>query len=881
MIAGLLLLALAFQEERTVDADLEQLLAAEVARWESAAELPAPDELAVLLAEAETLDAPRLFQSLGDLGHKLAQAGRKEEGRALVRWSGEQALAVGALATRSWALEWLGQEAWVSGALDEAAALLTEAATTDAQRGFAGDEARHRADVARLFMTLGRHADALVEIQRAEEAAARSRSDQAARLAAEAHASLLYDLGRHREALALCAAHAPLDALAPVPDESWVRLDLLAATILADVGRLETAVGYARRAHTLALDPAVLRLAPLLHLEAKLTFGLQLGDLGRVEEGLGLLRSAAREFKRQGDRRGAAWAEKNYGFVTLAALEFSTAARYLERAWTAGRELGVPFLEGIGALGTAEALDGSGGDEARIEEALGVAERVGEALADAQIRWRVAALRGRRALARDEPRNALPYLRAAVAGIEAWRRRLAADGLVEHALRARSDVYRDAARAAAESGAFEEACTYAGLLQARLLDERVARRDGPLAPAPSAELERLRARVAELELARGSELEEASAELDRALLAADLAAGRALAGVEQALPLAELRAGLAAEALDLALVFLVGARESLVLGIEAAPDRLPSVVRVALTREELSRDVARLRRPLELLEAGAVDLAHLDFDVALARRLHEQLVAPLELVEGTRIALLLDGDLHALPFEALVTGGALGNFDHERAGGHLDDLHFLGEAQAFVRVASLARLARPRAARAGETVVVRPPVALATGAAALDLVPGARLVAEAGSVEFERELTRAARLHLAAHGRLDPERPAHGWLLLGGADGRGAPFEAWRAADLALDGLELVLAACHSGRGAWYEGAGLVGLTGGFLAGGAREVVASLWAVGDGESARFLTRYHAERARGTDAPEALRRARVATRRESPHPFAWAAWIVQR
>ncbi|MEQ1894649.1 MAG: CHAT domain-containing protein, partial [Planctomycetota bacterium] len=469
--------------------------------------------------------------------------------------------------------------------------------------------------------------------------------------------------------------------------------------------------------------------------------------------------------------------------------------------------------------------------------------------------------------------------------VETWRRRLAAGGLVEHALRARADIYRDAARAAAESGAPAEALAFAGLLQARLLDERDARREGPLAEAPSAELERLRERVGELELVRtpegAAELARASEELERALLAQGLDAKRILSDGAGTLSLEDLHAGMAAQGLDVALVYIVGTRVSLVLRIEAGPKSSLSTHSIALTRAELAAAMARLRAPLERLEAGELDLAHLPFDVELARRLHALLVEPLDLAPGTRVALLLDGDLQALPFEMLVSGGAPGRFDPARAGAHLAGVDFLGETQAFVRVASLARLARPRSARTGETVVVLPPAALGVPRASADLVPGARRVADAGVANLTSELARSARVHIAAHGHLDPARPAHGWLLLGGDDARGAPFEAWRAAELPLDGLEVVLAACHTGRGEWHEGAGLAGLLGGFLAGGAREVVASQWAVDDRASARFLTLYHAERARGTDAAEALRRARVALRPEFPHPFAWAAWFVQR
>jgi CHAT domain-containing protein len=125
--------------------------------------------------------------------------------------------------------------------------------------------------------------------------------------------------------------------------------------------------------------------------------------------------------------------------------------------------------------------------------------------------------------------------------------------------------------------------------------------------------------------------------------------------------------------------------------------------------------------------------------------------------------------------------------------------------------------------------------------------------------------------------------------VLGGAEpGTSASLESWQIAELDLAGAEIVLSACHSGRGAWRAGAGLAGLLRGFFLAGAREVVASQWAVDDRVTTRFMELYHGERARGRSVPEALRVARANLRAASDprgfalaHPAFWAAWSVYR
>jgi len=881
-------------------------------------ELPVRAEIEALLDAAEVSGADALYTAeWGAVGHRLGELERDEEARAVVAWVGERAQRWGDLENLSWSLEWRAQELWRTGALEDAAGLLGEAARVDRERGAAVDGARHLADAARIRLTQGELRRALATIEEAERVARESASADAVRIAAEVRAGLLLELGRHREALELCLELAPASTAAIPRDETQVRLDLVASSALADIGRLEAAEPFARRAHELALDPAVVRQAPLLQLETRLSLGLLLGDLGKVAEGLALLDEATAELTRLGDARGLAWAEKNRGFVLFAEGRFADALSAFERAEATGRELGVPYLEGLAALGRAESLSRLEPQQrARIESALQVAEERARTLAERQLQWRCAALRGRLLLDDGRPEEALAELERAVRAIERWRRRLGAPGLVEHALRPRSDPYRDAIFAAAKLGRVEDVVRHAGELHGRLLAELRARRSGFTEPPDPPAVQTLRDRAGELAFrlrqaedpadAGAPELEAAESELDTALEVAEdqldavLVAGELGRGDAPTLSLDAIRRGMSASALDTALVYVVGERETLVLRVDArTPQKGATLTFLDVSRGWLTERVARVRGPIEALESGRIDLVHLGFDWKAARELHERLVAPFGVAAGAALAIVADGDLAGLPFELLVSGGEPGALDPELPFAHLESLEFLGDEHAIAGYGSLADLARPlAAARAGDTLLLlAPPEVGVNGAteeahAITEALGGrpARVVERVTRADVRAQSPTAAVVHFVAHGRVDATAPAHGHLVLG-ADGGGAGaarFEAWEAESLALDGALAVLSGCHTAGGAWYAGAGLAGLTRGFLLAGAREVVASQWAVEDRATARFMALFYGALAKGRPVPEALREARIVLRHERDprgfalaHPYFWAAWIVRR
>jgi len=897
-------------------------------------ELPDSDRVAQLREASVELGAPALLtKPWSRLVPRLHAAQRSAEAVALVEWIRTVALEVDNFWSVAWCVEWQAQDAWRRGELRAASDHLARAVEIDEMLGDGSHRAHLLCELASVHIGLSDVEGGLAYAEQAEALARTLDDPQPLRLALEAKAGLHFDLGEHQTALEICTSLIPSDPERCPGDLTQLHIYLTAANILSDVGRVESALGFSRRALELADSIAKGPETGQVHSEVLLTLGLVLGDDGQTREALALLAEARAGFEATGDPVGVAWAEKNRGWVLLGEGDIRGAVAALENARETGARLGLPYLEGLTALGIAEALvsasDRTGADRATLADALVTAGLRAAELSDLQLAWRAATVRGRLHLQADELQDAYDDFEEAVELVERWRRRLQTPGLLAHSLRNKADPYREAAFVAARLGHTEDALRMTELLRARVLMESRSRSHGPLAGADEAPLRLARRRVVQAERglrdsgasseSREKQLQTlaaAEADLDAALLVAELGAGGQGFNEAPNGPIRAPRSGTARELAarialadyDQVLSFLLGPDETLAFVADAT-----GVTMVILPHgvSELSGWIARLRDPVEALRRGEVDLTHLGFDYQAARSLHEALIRPLHSAgcePRANIVILADGVLNTLPFELLVVSGEPLRFDPTRPFAYLRGLTFFAEQHRIAYSTSIANLSTSESGARGdgngfsEFVALVPPIDIGVASAGAEIAALQRviegdleLISDASPRDLTRtEVARADVLHLLAHGAADPVYPAHGHLLLGrepdsqAMQGPAARLEAWQIEELSFSARLTVLSACHTAEGAWYHGEGLFGLTRSFLAAGSKRVVGSRWAVEDRASTAMMELLYGGLARGLDPVEALHRARLTLMaRDDPrgfalaHPYFWAGWVLHR
>jgi CHAT domain-containing protein/Tfp pilus assembly protein PilF len=153
------------------------------------------------------------------------------------------------------------------------------------------------------------------------------------------------------------------------------------------------------------------------------------------------------------------------------------------------------------------------------------------------------------------------------------------------------------------------------------------------------------------------------------------------------------------------------------------------------------------------------------------------------------------------------------------------------------------------------------------------------------NVKHNSLVTKAERLHIATHARLDEHQPELSSLILAyeaaGREGDDGFLQAYEIFRLKLSADLVVLSACETGLGEEVSGEGLVGLARSFLYAGAPSLVVSLWSISDGATPDLMVSFY----EGLDKPytkaEALRHAklRMIERGDYSHPFYWAPFIL--
>ena len=138
-------------------------------------------------------------------------------------------------------------------------------------------------------------------------------------------------------------------------------------------------------------------------------------------------------------------------------------------------------------------------------------------------------------------------------------------------------------------------------------------------------------------------------------------------------------------------------------------------------------------------------------------------------------------------------------------------------------------------------------------------------------------------VHIAAHGIFNDREPLSSHMLLASADGQ--PQAGWlRARDIQAMQLQaelVVLSGCETGKGAFEDGEGLVGMSWATLAAGAHSSLASAWRVEASSTTEMMIAFHQSMLHGVTKAEALRQAelKLAHSGRYAHPFYWAAFVL--
>ena len=288
---------------------------------------------------------------------------------------------------------------------------------------------------------------------------------------------------------------------------------------------------------------------------------------------------------------------------------------------------------------------------------------------------------------------------------------------------------------------------------------------------------------------------------------------------------------------------------------------------------EVAEAARSARFQIESLQSGQGRVSkHLDTLTSRAnlrlRRVHELIWAPLEPVLGQvrRILVVPYGSLGSLPFGAVIEAAPASCPEFELA------------VVPSARVALRGLRTPSRAARKGlvfgESSRLEHAAAEAKFVAAM--FPSAQTcIDDDATLGNLRQLAPSADLiHFACHAQFRADSPMFSALHL-----HDGALTVEGAEDLQLNQTTIVLSACETALADQGSGDEMVGLVRGFLVAGAARVVASLWAVDDRITAKFMTHFYAALSRDMVPAAALRNAQMAVRADHPHPYYWCAFTL--
>ena len=606
-----------------------------------------------------------------------------------------------------------------------------------------------------------------------------------------------------------------------------------------------------------------------------------LSDLGEAPAAISRAREAIRAHTAMGARADVAYDRLQLAQALARSGDTRGAAAVADTAWNEARVLGGAAIRREATRVRARiALDSR-----NPKGALDMLDRLGNR--ERQVDWRIADLRAEALFALGRLRDALRASEEATTALERERGSLGGGPQRSAYLGSRSAPFsrlvsihlalRDTA------AAFRVAASVPGRgLSDRLADSGVV--DVKLVASRDALLRRIRAlEVASSELEGDTGHVEERTSIANALTAARSAYEDQLA--RNAASPAERSAGMAVVTARAVTAQLAG-DEALLLFL-SGPQRLDVfVVRdgqvvhrsASMSAPALAQRVRLVRQVLEG-NAGASD-------TAVALSLHELLLRPIldsRALNGiSRLTIVPHGALGALPFAAL---------RNRATGRYLIEDFVLRYAPA---VSALAHT-EPEVSRRGLQIFVPLPDSLPGSGrearAVKSLVSDAELRVGTRSTEsaVRAALAAGVRIHIASHGRHNPQNPLLSRMVVGRQDDRASSddgrLEVHEILALRTTSPLVFLSGCETGLGAagatpFASDSDEGSLAHAFLIAGARSVVATLWRVEDSAAQRIAEAFYRHVSSGLDADDAMAFAQREAIRGGSNRI-WSAYTVAR
>ncbi len=289
-----------------------------------------------------------------------------------------------------------------------------------------------------------------------------------------------------------------------------------------------------------------------------------------------------------------------------------------------------------------------------------------------------------------------------------------------------------------------------------------------------------------------------------------------------------------------------------------------------LTADHLEKDIDDLRKTIIINTAGTYK--------QYAQSLYRSLFVPVNAaVKTKKLIIVPHGALHYLSFAALADGN---RFLIDRYSIRiLPSASVLTILESDTKVPSATSaliLGNPRLGDPKYDLRFAGEEALAVGR----ILPGSKVLLRSEATETSLKIHggRFPIIHLAVHGTFDPDQPLHSALLLAADKNNDGVLKASDLYNLSLNADLVTLSACETALGKIAKGDDIIGFTRGFLYAGVHSLISSLWQVDDQATRDLMVDFYQNR-KSMGKDEALRNAQLQLKKQYPHPYYWAAFVL--